>query len=83
MFYTGSQRKASDILADQKKSMTDSKKRNSLSKMVDLVWEMKSVLHQGKIDHFGQLLHQNWLYKRELSNGITNDFIDTIYKRNV
>ena len=79
MFYTGSQRKASDILADQKKSMTDSKKRNILSKMVDLVWEIKSVLHQGKIDHFGQLLHQNWLYKRELSNGITNDFIDTIY----
>jgi len=39
----------------------------------------KEVLEKGKIDEFGDLLHEHWLIKKKLSDRVTDPFIDEAY----
>ena len=80
MFYTGDQRKASSILAEQKKNVDQREKFDALKQMVALVYELRDALHAGRLDDFGRLMHENWLLKRKLASGISNPFIDEAYE---
>ena len=40
---------------------------------------MKKALENKNLNDFGKILHQNWMYKRELTDSITNTTIDEIY----
>ena len=79
MFYTGDQRSASHILSEQKRNIQEIEKLESLKKMVALVDEAKKVIFSGRLDEFGNILHQNWLLKKSLASGITNSSIDLAY----
>jgi D-glycero-alpha-D-manno-heptose-7-phosphate kinase len=80
MFYTGDQRSASNILAEQKKNSSQQDKFNALKQMVALVYDMKSALDTGNLDTIGNLLHENWLLKKQLASGISNGTIDNAYE---
>ena len=80
MFYTGDQRSASNILAEQKKNLEQEEKFNMLKSMVKLVYDMKSSLDSGSIDDFGKVLHENWILKKQLASGISNTTIDLAYE---
>ena len=80
MFYTGVSRKASTILNEQSNNITNSKSVSTLRAMVSLVHVMKKELEAGKLDHFGSILHENWLLKKDLAVGVSNDFIDAAYE---
>lgn len=80
MFYIGNQRKASDILAEQKKNTGEEDKFKTLQQMVRLVDELKSCLLQGTIDEMGKILHENWLLKQQLASAISNPEINHIYQ---
>lgn len=81
LLYTGLTRSSSDILSKQKKNMENQKEKiDIMGKMVNLAKEMRDVLNKGDINSFGELLHENWLLKRELSDGISNSKIDYWYK---
>ena len=41
----------------------------------------KKYLENGKLDDFGNLLHESWNKKKELSKHISSDFIDKIYSK--
>jgi len=79
LFYTGKTRKADTILIKQKDNTKT--KLESLIKMRDLAKEMKKCLINNRLDDIGYLLHQNWLEKRQLAQGITNPWIDSIYQK--
>ncbi len=82
MFYTGQTRSASSILSEQKKNTTtDEQKIQNLHKMVALAKELKKELLRDNIDAIGDILHKGWLYKKELANGISNEFIDQHYQK--
>lgn len=81
MFYVGNERKASRILATQKEEMTDQKKYKIVCEMVKLAEKMKQVLIRGKLEEFGDLLHQGWLLKRGLTENITNPQLDRFYDK--
>jgi len=82
MFYTGVTRDANDILEDQARSFTDhSGKETLMHQMVKLGDEMRLSLQQGKLDDFGDLLHESWKLKRSLSTYISNNQIDDLYER--
>lgn len=83
MFYTGQQRSASKILIEQKKVTAQADKTQILDKMVDLVWEMRDALYAGDLEEFGRILHKNWLLKKQLTNKISDDFIDDIYNKGI
>jgi len=79
MFYVGNQRKASNILAEQKKNASQDDKLKTLKKMVDLVDDLRDVLFKGNIDDFGKVMHENWVLKQQLASKISNHDIDDIY----
>ncbi|MCX8043030.1 MAG: GHMP kinase [Desulfobacterota bacterium] len=80
MFYLGTQRSASAILAEQKKNM-QLKQSNFewIREMVGLVDELRDVLYQGRLEEFGKILHKNWEYKQRLSSKITSNAINDLY----
>ena len=52
-----------------------------LKEMMTMVDEAQSILHDARssISDVGALLHQSWLLKRELAEGVSNPVIDEIY----
>jgi D-glycero-alpha-D-manno-heptose-7-phosphate kinase len=83
MFYIGNQRKASDILAEQKRNASNEKKFNLLRSMVLLVPDLRNCLYTGQLDDFGKIMHENWILKQKLASQITNTQIDEIYEAGI
>ncbi len=79
MFYTGLTRKAGDILTEQRAETA--KKMDVLGKMKDLCGDLLETLRVGRsLSHFGEILHQGWLYKQSLVSAISNDAINDYYQ---
>jgi D-glycero-alpha-D-manno-heptose-7-phosphate kinase len=81
-FYTGLQRKASDILAEQN---TAAKKNEQL--VVDSMHQIKEIGRQcrewllsGDIQSFGQSLHHHWQLKKQISDKMSHCNIDRWYE---
>jgi len=80
VFYTGLTRNASSILKEQNdRIQNDDKKVTNLLKMVDLTYVLYNEIQNNNTKVFGEILHENWELKKELSNGISNTFIDDCY----
>jgi len=80
MFYVGNQRKASDILTEQKKNASQGDKFELLKSMVMLVTDLRDCLYTGQLNDFGRIMHENWILKQKLASQITNTAIDEIYQ---
>jgi D-glycero-alpha-D-manno-heptose-7-phosphate kinase len=80
LFFTGFSRFASDIAREQIDNM-DSRQRElqAMRSMVDRAYD---VLLDPSVPlrEFGELLHESWLLKRQLSNRISTPAIDEIYE---
>jgi len=82
MFYTGLTRNSEDILATQaQETRANPNKQAVLREMVNLAHQLYRALCENLVDVFGEILHTNWLLKRQLVNSISNDTIDTWYER--
>lgn len=80
LFFTGVSRTASEIAADKIKSIPD--KSRELHEMHRMVDEAESILCADKdITLFGELLHETWMLKRQISSKIAPAFVDEIYAR--
>jgi D-glycero-alpha-D-manno-heptose-7-phosphate kinase len=81
LFFTGLSRYASDV-AKAKIDNLD-KRKTELRMMRALVDEALSILSSEKedLDDFGKLLHENWQYKRKLSDKVTTPEIDALYEK--
>jgi D-glycero-alpha-D-manno-heptose-7-phosphate kinase len=80
VFYTGLTRNASSILKEQNdRIQNDDQKISNLLKMVDLTYVLYNEIQNNNTRVFGEILHENWELKKELSNGISNPFIDDCY----
>jgi D-glycero-alpha-D-manno-heptose-7-phosphate kinase len=80
MYYTGVQRSASAILAEQKKSIGEEDKFQQLKSMTLLVDDLRDCLYSGNTDDFGRILHENWILKQQLTGSISNSFINEAYQ---
>ena len=47
--------------------------------MVQLAKDLKHELLHNNIDAMGEILHQGWMYKKELAGNISNEFINHYY----
>jgi D-glycero-alpha-D-manno-heptose-7-phosphate kinase len=79
LFYTGIVRVSSSILGEQKNKT--SMNLDFLDQMVDLARGLRDQLVCNKIDEIGNILHQGWLLKKKLANGITTPQIDAYYEK--
>lgn len=82
MLYTSGTRSAPNVLAEQRTNTeNDPAKRQNLRRMVQLARELYSALLKNNIASIGDILHENWMLKRELASGISNPQIDHWYER--
>lgn len=81
MFYTGINRFASEVLKEQLEKTKEKKIITELKDIHDMVQRGIDVLtdNNQNLDMFGELMHEAWMAKRNLSSAISNDFLDDIY----
>ncbi|MBA1337293.1 MAG: D-glycero-alpha-D-manno-heptose-7-phosphate kinase [Pelagibacterales bacterium] len=79
LVYTGLTRNAHDIASSYVNKLK-STKRSQILEILNFVKEAENILKKGDLSSFGKLLHESWIKKKELSNFISNNKIDDIYK---
>ena len=79
LYNTGISRNSNAIHIDQKKQMNNKKQKLYANKAKLMAHEMKSRILKGKLDDFGELLHEAWEIKKHFSKNITNKKLDKIY----
>jgi D-glycero-alpha-D-manno-heptose-7-phosphate kinase len=80
VFYTGRSREASELLAEQsRKTASEKHAQDTLIKMVALAGDLKRELEHNNLDAFGDILHENWILKKTLVEGISDGEIDDWY----
>jgi D-glycero-alpha-D-manno-heptose-7-phosphate kinase len=77
LFSTGITRDASSVLTEQKSQSKS--KSETLHKMKEFAYLSRDSLHSADLRTFGELLHQNWEYKKNMSSNISNPIIDEYY----
>ena len=81
LFYTQTSRLSSEIIQQQADNV-NAKKTSSIDAMHHLKEQsilMKEAILQGEIDHIGKILHDGWMHKKQMADGISNASIDAIY----
>jgi len=83
LFFTGISRSAGSILKDQvdKSLSNDVNMIENLHFTKGLGTRSKAALVNDDTYKFGEILHEHWEHKKSRSNGMTNSFIDTAYKK--
>jgi D-glycero-alpha-D-manno-heptose-7-phosphate kinase len=82
VFYTGLTRSASTILkAQQSEVGKERKKQKVLLRMVKLARDLKAELQTNNLGAFGEIIHENWILKKSLTDGVTTTAIDDWYGR--
>ncbi|NDV24957.1 kinase [Desulfovibrio sp. JC022] len=80
LFFTGFSRIASNIAEAQIKKMDSN--ADSLHAMRCMVDDAVDILSSDQdIRQFGEMLHTSWMYKRNLSDKVAPEQVDTIYER--
>ena len=85
VYYTGAQRDAREVLADQntamqrKESTDHARVSDSLVRIKDLGYRILEAVEHSNFDRWGQLLDEHWQSKKKLSNKISLRAVDEIY----
>lgn len=77
LFYTGMTRQADSILGEQKENIHNS--RDLLHRIKHMACLAREELLAGNLDIIGELLHENWMLKKQLASKVSNSTIDAIY----
>lgn len=82
LFYIESQRSAETVLdvQDKKSKQGDQATLERLHRIKEIGLHTRKLFEQGKIDEFGEILHEHWLAKKGLSNLVSTSYIDEIYE---
>lgn len=81
LFFTGFSRSAGSILKDQhvRSQKNDEIMLSNLHYVKELGYRSRSALEAGKVEEFGNLMHEHWEHKKQRSVGMSNPKIDEWY----
>jgi D-glycero-alpha-D-manno-heptose-7-phosphate kinase len=81
IFFTGYSRSSYKILKKQDVSTRtlDKSMLNNLHKIKEFGIESKKILENGNLNDLGRIMHEHWEYKKERSQFMTNNKIDSLY----
>ena len=79
MFYTGITRNAGEILGKEQRRVSDGEAVEKMHAIKAIGLESKKALEAGDLKRFGELLHEHWLVKRGIMDGMTTDRVDKWY----
>lgn len=77
LFFTGLQRNSSEISEAQVSNIE--RKESELKAIQAIVPKALEAITNGNLDDVGNLLHESWMLKRELSDKVSNNEIDGLY----
>ncbi len=79
--YTGKTRVSGDIIKNQKKSYVNKKEdvMMALARLKEITLSIKGALLRGKMEEFGNLLHEAWENKKRLDAKISDSYINKLY----
>jgi len=77
LYFTGQTRRADAILAEQSRNSPG--RAAELTQIKGLAESLEGALERGEIDSLGEVLHANWVLKRQLASGISNADIERMY----
>ena len=80
LFYTGITRSADSILAEQQYNLTNGRRRRALRRLVQLADELRRALAGNDLEAFGEILHESWVVKKSMANGVSTGQIDDWYE---
>jgi D-glycero-alpha-D-manno-heptose-7-phosphate kinase len=82
LLFLGTRRAAGSVLASQQRRSAEGDRRTiaALNAIKSLAGNMQSALRQGDLDGFGTLLHDSWMQKMQVANGISTGYIDHCYE---
>jgi len=82
LYYTGIQRAAREVLADQsaKVAVSESEATEAMHGIKQIGRHVAEALEAGDLDRFGELLHEHWETKKRVSTKMTNPEIDAWYE---
>src|SRR5436305_4361124 len=82
VFSTGITRATGSVTAPQCDGLaTNPQKEKLVQRMVCLAHVLRDELHRGRLDGFGEILHENWMLKKELAEGISSGQVDQWYEQ--
>ena len=81
LYYTRVQRVTTEILGEQKKALDagPSAVENNLLKIRDIGYQIGQAFREAEFDRFGELMHDHWLAKKELSGRVTIPEVEELY----
>jgi D-glycero-alpha-D-manno-heptose-7-phosphate kinase len=80
VLYTGITRSASALLAAQSAAVASSEgKHHAIASMVRLAYVLRDELQNNNPGAVGEILHENWVLKKSVTNGISTPTIDAWY----
>jgi D-glycero-alpha-D-manno-heptose-7-phosphate kinase len=81
IFHTGISRSASDLLKQQSIEVGEQTgKQAILKRMVEYTYNLADELQSNNTDAFGEILHENWVLKKSITDGISTNEIDNWYE---
>ena len=82
LFFAGSSLRSASILCHEAQASRDNEQATitKLDAIKELSSGMRVALKKGNMTAFGELLHESWMKKRELTRDITNEFLDQCYQ---
>ena len=84
LYYTNTRRDATEILGHQSRTVREqsgSAVETNLLRIRDLGYEIAEAIQAGNFDRFGELMHQHWMAKRQLSDKVTVPQVEQLYDR--
>jgi D-glycero-alpha-D-manno-heptose-7-phosphate kinase len=82
IYYSGIERAASSVLKEQAKAIVQNKDDavQRMHRIKALGHDTKRILLSGKIDTYGEMLHEHWTNKRKLASNMADSTIDEHYE---
>jgi D-glycero-alpha-D-manno-heptose-7-phosphate kinase len=81
LYYTNVQRDTTEILGEQKKKLDagPSTVEDNLLKIRDIGYRIGEAMRESNFDRFGELMHEHWEAKKQLSGRVTIDKVEQLY----
>jgi D-glycero-alpha-D-manno-heptose-7-phosphate kinase len=82
IYYSGVERAASSVLKEQAKTIVQNKDDavQRMHRIKALGHDTKRILLSGKVDTYGEMLHEHWTNKRKLASNMADGTIDEHYE---
>jgi len=82
LYYTKTSRESAKIIEKQIENVkkSDAKPIEAMHKLKKHAFSMKEAFLRSQVNKIGTVLHESWLNKKEMADGISNPVIDEIYE---